>query len=219
MKIGITAKVTTSVIALLVAGFVGYQVIMRQRDLKEVSSVSDRQEASEQSPQASAKTIRSIGAPSPKQQSASAPKQQMKDSELSDEELKATLDWLNGLSKGEGETQQAESQEDASPYEIETNAQEDWEGKVRAAYMESRKAYIAIRDQLVPIQNERFGNGQRIEEIIIYEMKKPDKDAAALREEFNYLRGRNDEISAIVKRNMDSFGQRLITSLSRKTSL
>ncbi len=110
--------------------------------------------------------------------------EQLEDDELSDEELKATLDWLDGLSRGkeETQTQEAESQEEASPYKIETNAQEDWEGKVRVAYMERRKTFTAMREQSVPIVNESLYNVQRIDEILLYELKKPDKDAAALRE-------------------------------------
>ena len=118
------------------------------------------------------------------------------------EELIDVADRLDELPEEGNKILQKEVQVVAPSSKPEAKAEEEWKEEVRAAYRKDREAYRAIQDELAPIQKENYHLNRRLEEIILLEMKESDKDAIALREEFDELRKRNGEISPIIDRLM-----------------
>lgn len=127
--------------------------------------------------------------------------------ELTFEEFNALLDMC--LKDEEEETQQKESSEKQKskkplsyqPEDEETRLEtQDEQDEMLIAFEKARKAYMAIEAQLAPLQRESFKINRRMEEIILHDMKeaRTREEIDALKEEFNSLKRRHNEISPII---------------------
>jgi len=127
--------------------------------------------------------------------------------ELTFEEFNALLDMC--LKDEEEETQRKESSEKPKskeplsyqPEDEETRSEaQDEQDEMLIVFEKARKAFMTIEAQLAPLLRENFKINRRMEEIILHDMKeaRTREEINALKEEFNSLRRRHNEISLII---------------------